>query len=207
VVYGALIAMVQFDFRKVLAFSSLSHVGLMGAGLLAYSELALEGVVLQMFAHGVNITGLFFVSEIIREQTGTRDVDQMGGLTRTSMPLTVLFFVLLLGSIAVPLTNGFPGEFKFGLHAHPLSEIHAGAGGGAGSAAARRAGSFPGAGPESSGCPGAGSGAVPRFCFTGIRYRGPNPFVCLLRKHADPTISFGFRSGYPLPGFFGYPRT
>jgi NADH-quinone oxidoreductase subunit M len=112
VLYGALIAMVQFDIRKVLAFSSLSHVGLIGAGLLSYTEVSMEGVVLQMFAHGVNIAGLFFISELITRQTGTRDLDQMGGLTRASFGLTVLFFLFLLGSISVPLTNGFPGEFK-----------------------------------------------------------------------------------------------
>ena len=112
VIYGALIAMVQYDIRKVLAYSSLSHVGLIGTGLLAYSDVALEGVVLQMFAHGINIVGLFFISDIITRQTGTRDLDQMGGLTRSSFALSVLFFVFLLGSIAVPLTNGFPGEFK-----------------------------------------------------------------------------------------------
>jgi NADH-quinone oxidoreductase subunit M len=112
VIYGALIAMVQYDLRKVLAYSSLSHVGLIGTGLLTYSTVALEGVVLQMFAHGVNIAGLFFIGEIITKQAGTRDLDQMGGLTRSSFALSVLFFVFLLGSIAVPLTNGFPGEFK-----------------------------------------------------------------------------------------------
>jgi NADH-quinone oxidoreductase subunit M len=112
VVYGAMIAMVQYDFRKVLAYSSLSHVGLIGCGILAYSDVALEGVILQMFAHGVNIAGLFFVSELIASQAGTRDLDQLGGLTRQSFGLTVLFFIFLLGSIAVPLTNGFPGEFQ-----------------------------------------------------------------------------------------------
>jgi NADH-quinone oxidoreductase subunit M len=112
VLYGAFIAMVQFDIRKVLAFSSLSHVGLIGTGLLTWENVAVEGVVLQMFAHGINIVGLFFISEIISQQAATRDLDQMGGLTRSSFTLTVLFFVFLLGSIAVPLTNGFPGEFK-----------------------------------------------------------------------------------------------
>jgi NADH-quinone oxidoreductase subunit M len=112
VVYGAMIATVQTDFRKVLAYSSLSHVGLIGCGILAYSDVALEGVVLQMFAHGVNIAGLFFVSELIANQAGTRDLDQLGGLTKQSFSLTVLFFIFLLGSIAVPLTNGFPGEFQ-----------------------------------------------------------------------------------------------
>lgn len=112
VVFGAIIAMVQYDIRRVLAFSSLSHVGLIGAGLLAWSDVALEGVVLQMFAHGINISGLFFLSESIVRQTGTRDLDQMGGLNQKSYALTILFFIFLLGSIAVPLTNGFPGEFQ-----------------------------------------------------------------------------------------------
>jgi len=112
VVYGAVIAMVQYDIRRVLAFSSLSHVGLIGAGILAYSDVALEGVILQMFAHGINISGLFFLSETIARQSGTRDLDQMGGLTQKSFALSVLFFVFLLGSIAVPLSNGFPGEFQ-----------------------------------------------------------------------------------------------
>lgn len=112
VIYGALIAIVQYDIRKVLAYSSLSHVGLIGAGILAYSDEAIEGVILQMFAHGVNIAGLFFLSELAVKQAGTRDLDQMGGLTRASKPLTILFFLFLLGSISVPMTNGFPGEFK-----------------------------------------------------------------------------------------------
>jgi NADH-quinone oxidoreductase subunit M len=112
VVYGALIAIVQYDIRRVLAFSSLSHVGLIGCGILAYSDIALEGAMLQMFAHGINIAGLFYISEIIARQTGTRDLDQMGGLTKSSFGVTVLFFMFLLGSIAVPLSNGFPGEFQ-----------------------------------------------------------------------------------------------
>jgi NADH-quinone oxidoreductase subunit M len=112
VVYGAFIAMIQHDIRKVLAFSSLSHVGLIGTGLLAYSDIAMEGVVLQMFAHGINIAGLFFVSELISKRAGTRDLDQMGGISQSSFGLTVLFFLFLLGSIAVPLSNGFPGEFQ-----------------------------------------------------------------------------------------------
>lgn len=112
VIYGAAIAMVQYDIRRVLAFSSLSHVGLIGAGILAYSDVAIEGVILQMFAHGINISGLFLLSDIIAKQTATRDLDQMGGLTQKSFALSVLFFMFLLGSIAVPLTNGFPGEFQ-----------------------------------------------------------------------------------------------
>ena len=112
VVYGALIAIVQHDIRRVLAYSSLSHVGLIGCGILAYSDIALQGAVLQMFAHGINIAGLFFISEIIARQTGTRDLDQLGGLTKSSFGVTVLFFLFLLGSIAVPLSNGFPGEFQ-----------------------------------------------------------------------------------------------
>lgn len=112
VIYGAMIATVQSDIRKILAFSSLSHVGLIGTGLLTYESSAMGGVVLQMFAHGINIAGLFFVSEIIIKRTGTRDVMQMGGLTQHSFSLTVLFFLFLLGSIAVPLSNGFPGEFQ-----------------------------------------------------------------------------------------------
>lgn len=112
VVYGAMIAMVQYDIRKVLAYSSLSHIGLIGTGLLTWEPVAAEGVVLQMFAHGINIAGLFFISEIIRNATASRDLDLMGGLTKSSFTLTVFFFIFLLGAIAVPLTNGFPGEFK-----------------------------------------------------------------------------------------------
>lgn len=112
VVYGAMIATVQNDIRRILAFSSLSHVGLIGTGLLTYEKTAMDGVVIQMFAHGINIAGLFFVAEIISKRTGTRDLMQMGALTQKSFSLTVLFFLFLLGSIAVPLSNGFPGEFQ-----------------------------------------------------------------------------------------------
>lgn len=112
VLYGAMIAMVQYDIRKVLAYSSLSHVGLIGTGLLTWEPVAVEGAVLQMFAHGINIVGLFFIAELVIKAFASRDLDQMGGLTKSSFTLTVFFFIFLLGSIAVPLTNGFPGEFK-----------------------------------------------------------------------------------------------
>jgi NADH-quinone oxidoreductase subunit M len=112
VLYGAMIAMVQYDIRKVLAYSSLSHVGLIGTGLLTWEPVAVEGAVLQMFAHGINIVGLFFIAELVSKAFASRDLDQMGGLTKSSFTLTVFFFIFLLGSIAVPLTNGFPGEFK-----------------------------------------------------------------------------------------------
>jgi NADH-quinone oxidoreductase subunit M len=111
IVYGSIIAIQQKDLKKLLAYSSFAHVGLMSAGVFSLTLKGMQGAVIQMLAHGINVVGLFFVAEIIQRRLRTRDIDRMGGITQTSPVLTVLFMILMLGSVALPLTNGFVGEF------------------------------------------------------------------------------------------------
>ena len=120
IVHGALIAIVQNDAKRLIAYSSLSHVGLMVAGIMASAILTVngtlmieggEGALVQAFAHGINVVGLFYCADILYKRFKTRDIRQMGGLAKVAPKFAVLFLVILLGSVGLPLTNGFIGEF------------------------------------------------------------------------------------------------
>jgi len=111
IVYGSIIAIRQRDMKRLIAYSSFAHVGLMAAGVFSQTAYGLQGALIQMLAHGINVVGLFFVAELIFDRAKTRQLDQLGGITRTTPKLTVLFMILMLGSVALPLTNGFVGEF------------------------------------------------------------------------------------------------
>ncbi|RSK40098.1 complex I subunit 4 family protein [Hymenobacter perfusus] len=111
IIYGAIIAIRQQDVKRLIAYSSLSHVGLMIAGVFSLTQMGLQGAAIQMLAHGVNVVGMFFIADAIERRTGTRNIADLGGLTRKAPVLTVCFLVLLLGTVALPLTNGFVGEF------------------------------------------------------------------------------------------------
>jgi NADH-quinone oxidoreductase subunit M len=111
IVYGSIIAIRQRDMKRLIAYSSFSHVGLMAAGVFSQTETGMQGALIQMLAHGINVVGMFFIADIIFSRTQTRQLDQLGGITRTTPKLTVYFMIMLLGSVALPLTNGFVGEF------------------------------------------------------------------------------------------------
>jgi NADH-quinone oxidoreductase subunit M len=111
IVYGAIIAIRQNDFKKLVAYSSLSHVGLMIAGVFSLKAIGMQGAVIQMLAHGVNVVGMFLVADAIERRTGTRSLADLGGLTRRTPLLSVCFLVMLLSTVALPLTGGFVGEF------------------------------------------------------------------------------------------------
>jgi len=111
ILYAAIIAIRQNDIKRVIAWSSVSHVGLIAAGVMTWSKEGLQGGVLQMFNHGINVIGLFFIAEIIERRIKTRDLNEMGGLAKYGRGFAFLFMVIMLGSVAVPFTNGFTGEF------------------------------------------------------------------------------------------------
>lgn len=120
IVHGALIAIIQNDSKRLIAYSSLSHVGLMTAGILASAILTMQGTMtieggqgalVQTFAHGINVVGLFYCADILYKRFKTRDMRKMGGLAKVAPNFAILFMIILLGSIALPLTNGFVGEF------------------------------------------------------------------------------------------------
>ena len=109
--YASCIAMVQDDLKRLVAYSSIAHIGLMSAAIFAANTTALEGVMVQMFFHGINIIGLWIVVDIIEKHTGVRKISELGGLA-LHMPLLAIFFVVIaLANIALPLTNAFIGEF------------------------------------------------------------------------------------------------
>lgn len=120
VLHGALIAITQNDSKRLIAYSSLSHVGLIAAGIFASAAMTLNGkltyegasgAMIQSFAHGINVVGLFYCADILYKRFKTNDIRQMGGLATAAPKFAVLFMIILFGSLAVPLTNGFIGEF------------------------------------------------------------------------------------------------
>ena len=111
IVYGAVIAIRQRDLKRLIAYSSISHVGLIAAGIFTLTEHGMQGGIIQMLSHGINVVGLFFIIDIIYRRSQTRDISNLGGITQTSPAISIFFMILLLGAVALPLTNGFVGEF------------------------------------------------------------------------------------------------
>ena len=111
IVYASIIAIRQDDLKRLVAFSSIAHVGLISAGILSLTIYGMEGAVIQMISHGINIVGLFFCIDFIERRTGSRDISRLGGLARQLPWFSAVFMVILLASIALPMTNGFIGEF------------------------------------------------------------------------------------------------
>lgn len=110
-IYGSIVALRQKDLKKLLAYSSLAHVGLIAAGAYSLTLDGLKGAVLQMIAHGFVVVGLFFVAEIIYRRYNTRLISDMGGVRVHAPKFTSLFLILVLASVALPSTFNFVGEF------------------------------------------------------------------------------------------------
>lgn len=111
IIYASIIAISQKDFKRLIAYSSIAHVGLISAGILSANQQGIQGALMQMLAHGVNVVGLFFIADILLRHTGTREIDKLGGIRAMNGNFAVMFLIILLGSVALPLTNGFVGEF------------------------------------------------------------------------------------------------
>lgn len=111
IVYASIIAIMQSDFKRLIAYSSIGHVGLIAAGIMAFNVTGLQGGLIQMLNHGISVIGLFLVVEIIEQRLGTRELAAMGGIAKSAPRLAVLFMIIMLGAVGVPLTNGFVGEF------------------------------------------------------------------------------------------------
>lgn len=111
IIYASCIAIVQKDYKRLIAYSSIAHVGLIAAGILAANQQGVQGAVIQMLSHGVNVVGLFLIADILMRHTGTRDISKLGGIRSMNGQFGVLFLIIMLGSVALPLTNGFVGEF------------------------------------------------------------------------------------------------
>jgi len=111
IVYASLIALRQDDLKRLMAYSSIAHLGLVAAGAMALNGIAMQGAMIQMVSHGINITGLFILIQYIEARTNTTSIAALGGMAIKAPRLAVFFMIILLGSIGLPLTNGFVGEF------------------------------------------------------------------------------------------------
>jgi len=111
ILYASIIAVKQSDIKRLVAYSSIAHVGLIAAGILAWNKAGVQGGVIQMLNHGINVVGLFFIVDLLERRLGTRSMSDMGGIAKSAPKFATLFMIIVLGSVAVPLTNGFPGEF------------------------------------------------------------------------------------------------
>jgi NADH-quinone oxidoreductase subunit M len=111
IIYGALVAMVQPDVKRLVAYSSVSHMGFVILGLFSFTELGMQGALYQMLSHGVSTGALFLFVGFIYERRHTRQISDFGGLA-TPMPwFATLFVIASLSSIGLPFLNGFVGEF------------------------------------------------------------------------------------------------
>jgi NADH-quinone oxidoreductase subunit M len=110
-IYASLIAIKQDDLKRLIAYSSISHIGLMCLAIFASDKSGLQGTMLQMFSHGINIIGLWIVANAIETKYGTRKMSELGGLAQKDPGLAILLVIVALANIALPLTNGFVGEF------------------------------------------------------------------------------------------------
>ena len=111
IIYGALVAMVQPDMKKLVAYSSVSHLGFVVLGICAMNVQGLQGAVYQMLAHGVSTGGLFLVVGMLSDRRHTRLISEFGGLKKVMPRLTASFMIITLASIGLPGLNGFVGEF------------------------------------------------------------------------------------------------
>ncbi len=125
IIYGALVAMVQPDIKKLVAYSSVSHLGYCMLGLYVLTRQGVEGSVLQMINHGISTGALFLLVGIIYERRHTRLIKEYGGIARVVPVYSTIFFIVTLSSIGFPTTNGFIGEFLILLGAFKVNKAAA----------------------------------------------------------------------------------
>lgn len=111
IVYGALVSLVQSDMKKLVAYSSVSHLGFVVLGIVAITEEALQGSIIQMVNHGLSTGALFLIVGMIYDRRHTREIADFGGLSRQMPVFAALFMIVMLSSLGLPGLNGFVGEF------------------------------------------------------------------------------------------------
>ena len=111
VIYGALVAMVQPDFKKLVAYSSVSHMGMVVLGIFAFNVIGMQGAMFQMLAHGVSTGGLFLVAGMLYDRRHTHLIAEFGGLAKPMPRISAFLLFISLSSIGLPMLNGFVGEF------------------------------------------------------------------------------------------------
>jgi NADH-quinone oxidoreductase subunit M len=124
IIYGAIVSMMQPDLKRLIAFSSVSHLGYVMLGIFAFNMQGVQGGIYQMLSHGISTGGLFLIVGMIYERRHTRMISDFGGLAKV-MPIFATFFMIItLSSIALPGTNGFVGEFLILLGAFKSNVVY-----------------------------------------------------------------------------------
>jgi NADH-quinone oxidoreductase subunit M len=121
ILYGALLAFAQTDIKRLVAYTSVSHMGFVLLGIFAWNELALQGAVIQMLCHGLSTGALFILSGALQERIGTRDTGRMGGLWDASPRMGGIWLFFALASLGLPGMGNFVGEFLVLLGAYRVS--------------------------------------------------------------------------------------
>ncbi len=111
IIYGALVSMVQTDIKKLVAYSSVSHLGFVVLGIFALTEEAIQGSIIQMVNHGLSTGALFLIVGMIYDRRHTRNISDFGGLAKVMPLMSIFLFIVSLSSIGLPGLNGFIGEF------------------------------------------------------------------------------------------------
>ncbi len=111
IIYGSIIALTQKHLKTIVAYSSIAHVGLISAGVFTGSVIGIQGAMIQMFSHGLVVFGLFYIIDIIQQRAGSAYLSDLGGIRNSAPVFTTVFIIIMLGSVALPLTSGFVGEF------------------------------------------------------------------------------------------------
>ena len=123
IIYGALVAMVQKDVKKLVAYSSVSHLGFVVLGIFALNTVAVQGAIIQMVNHGLSTGALFLIVGMIYDRRHTRMIKDFGGIAKKMPIFTVMFMIATLASIGLPGLNGFVGEFLI-LNGSFFSELY-----------------------------------------------------------------------------------
>jgi NADH-quinone oxidoreductase subunit M len=111
IIYGSVVALMQSDLKRLVAYSSVAHLGFVVLGIFAFTDQGASGGVLQMVNHGLSTGGLFLIVGMLYERTHTRELAELGGLGRAMPWLAGTFLVMVLSSIGLPGLNNFVGEF------------------------------------------------------------------------------------------------
>jgi len=111
IIYASCIALVQDNLKKLIAFSSIAHIGLMSAAIFSFNELSIKGMMFQMLAHGISVIGMWMVAELLERQVNVRKMSELGGIAKKAPALTIFAVIIGLANLALPLTNSFVGEF------------------------------------------------------------------------------------------------
>ena len=119
IVYGGLVAMVQPDFKKLIAYSSVAHLGFVMLGIWALTLQSVQGALLVMINHGISTGALFFLAGMLYERRHSRLIDAFGGIAKVVPLLAAALTIVSLSAIGLPATNGFVGEFLVLLGAFP----------------------------------------------------------------------------------------